>query len=193
MKEKKARPLKQVLKWLGMLLLLIVCLVAAMLVFLSVTEYRPADRETLDIAGEASAPLHEGDSITVLTWNMGYGALGDNADFFMDGGAMVATADEARVQANLEGMIDQIEAVSPDLLLLQEVDVNSARSHHINETALLRSALPGRQGGLRHYGLQPLPHHFRRADPAAHSLLLANADGEFEAVPEHLPHSAGGQ
>ena len=145
MKEKKARPLKQVLKWLGMLLLLIVCLVAAMLVFLSVTEYRPADRETLDIAGEASAPLHEGDSITVLTWNMGYGALGDNADFFMDGGAMVATADEARVQANLEGMIDQIEAVSPDLLLLQEVDVNSARSHHINETALLRSALPGYQ------------------------------------------------
>ena len=108
MKEKKARPLKQVLKWLGMLLLLIVCLVAAMLVFLSVTEYRPAGRETLDIAGEASAPLHEGDSITVLTWNMGYGALGD-------------------------------------LLLLQEVDVNSARSHHINETALLRSALPGYQ------------------------------------------------
>ena len=145
MKEKKARPLKQVLKWLGIFLLILLCALAALILFLSVTEYRPADRETLDIAGEASAPLHEGDSITVLTWNMGYGALGDNADFFMDGGAMVATADEARVQANLEGMIDQIKAVSPDLLLLQEVDVNSARSHHINETALLRSALPGYQ------------------------------------------------
>ena len=145
MEGKKPGPLSQVLKWLGIFLLILLCALAALILFLSVTEYRPADRETLDIAGEASAPLHEGDSITVLTWNMGYGALGDNADFFMDGGAMVATADEARVQANLEGMIDQIKAVSPDLLLLQEVDVNSARSHHINETALLRSALPGYQ------------------------------------------------
>ena len=85
MEGKKPGPLSQVLKWLGIFLLILLCALAALILFLSVTEYRPADRETLDIAGEVSAPLHEGDSITVLTWNMGYGALGDNADFLWTG------------------------------------------------------------------------------------------------------------
>lgn len=141
-------PVRRILSVIGILLLVIVCFVAALLVFLSVTEYRPAGRETLAVSGAASRSLREGDSVTVMTWNIGYGALGDNADFFMDGGTMVETADESRVRSNLAGIVAQIETVSPDLLLLQEVDVSSARSHRIDETALLRETMAGYQSSF---------------------------------------------
>ena len=64
---------------------------------------------------------------------MGYGALGDNADFFMDGGKMVNTADEERVMYNLDRDLDVVEKNTPDILCFQEMDRNSARSHFIDE------------------------------------------------------------
>jgi endonuclease/exonuclease/phosphatase family metal-dependent hydrolase len=78
-----------------------------------------------------------------MTWNVGYGALGDNADFFMDGGKSVNTADEARVKENLTGIADEIKTVDPDVLFLQEVDLNSSRSHDINEEEAIQSMLQG--------------------------------------------------
>ena len=36
--------------------------------------------------GISSKEVKKGDSIKMMSWNIGYGALGDNADFFMDGG-----------------------------------------------------------------------------------------------------------
>ncbi len=123
-------------------ILLIVLLAAALLVaWLTFTEYRPADGELLPVQGSASKTLHAGDTITVMSWNVGYGALGDNADFFMDGGTMVKTADAERIAQNLTGILSYIDEVSPDLLILQEVDRDAARSCGINEETILSGAL----------------------------------------------------
>ena len=111
---------------------IVVCF-ALLLAFLTVSEYRPAAQETLDIkSGDTKTVLKEGSSLSVMTWNVGYGALGDNADFFMDGGKSVQTADTARVNQNLTGIADEIKSVSPDIVFLQEVDINSSRSHAIS-------------------------------------------------------------
>ena len=126
------------------LLLVIAAAGAVVLLFATIAEYRPADREAaeLETAAEGHEPLHEGDTMRVVTWNIGYGALGDNADFFMDGGKMVNTADVQRVEENISGMIGGIKDMDADIVLLQEVDRDSARSHHIPETARFREALP---------------------------------------------------
>ena len=111
--------LAKLLKMIGVLLLFLVLLVAAGLGVLTLLEYRPPDTET--ILPEQAAALTEGpsvgDSLSIVTWNMGYGALGDNADFFMDGGHMVYTADEARVRENLDGIADELASLSPDIFL----------------------------------------------------------------------------
>ncbi|MBO4383307.1 MAG: endonuclease, partial [Clostridia bacterium] len=126
------------LKILLVLLLAPAVLVAGVLTFLTVTEYRPADREEMVLCGaEESRPLAVGDTLSVMSWNIGYGALGDNADFFMEGGEMVMSADEDRVKENLAGITKEIRKVSPDVLLLQEVDSDSKRSYHIDETAMM--------------------------------------------------------
>ncbi|MBQ6173299.1 MAG: endonuclease [Clostridia bacterium] len=116
--------------------------VLALAVF-TVTEYRPADVETVSPGGEATAELRAGESLNVIGWNIGYGALGDNADFFMDGGTSVYTADKARVEQNMRGITNALREVAADIILLQEVDANSARSHGIDERKTVSDALPG--------------------------------------------------
>ncbi len=121
------------------------CLVLLALLFvgvLAVTEYRPADIEKVAVSGAPDRVLHVGDSLSVLTWNIGYGALGDNADFFMDGGTHVITADRERVHRNLEGMQQAITDLNPDLLLLQEVDASASRSYGIDERPFFTSLFP---------------------------------------------------
>ncbi len=137
-KENKRSPLRRALKVIGIIVLVIVIAFAGLLAFLSVTEYKPDDVEEIAVNTGAEDTVSEGDSIRVVTWNTGYGALGDNADFFMDGGSMVYTADEDRVNENMQAIRDEITSLDPDIALLQEVDVDSARSRHVNEVEYIR-------------------------------------------------------
>ena len=129
--------LKGILKALLVIILVLVVLAAALLVWLTIVEYRPEDQETVAVEslnGQAKQ-LAAGEPITILSWNMGYGALGDNADFFMDGGKMVYTGDEARVSDNVNAIVSEVKSVNPDIVLLQEIDLNSSRSYYMDQTA----------------------------------------------------------
>ena len=113
--------------------LLVVLLCASILEYLTLTEYRPAADDMIAVDHGNWDLLSEGDTLKVLTWNCGYGALGDNADFFMDGGKGVMTASRERVQSNLDGIMKASAEMDPDVILYQEVDTNAARSHFIDE------------------------------------------------------------
>ncbi|MBQ3322125.1 MAG: endonuclease [Firmicutes bacterium] len=134
---------KRIVKGILLFLAALVVCVGGLLAYLTATEYKPADVEPLKIMGAADDTYSLGDQLTIMTWNIGYGALGDNADFFMDGGEMVKSADEDRVMENMEGIMSNIEAVNPDLLFIQEVDRDSARSYNINEVNMLRDRFRG--------------------------------------------------
>ena len=135
--------MKTLLKVLLRIVLVLVLLVAVVLGVFTVTEYKPADRETVVADHATEAVLETGKPLTLVSWNVGYGALGDNADFFMDGGTSVYTADKARLGSNLEGIRDRLIALNPDLIILQEVDINSSRSYGTDERMLLKEAMPG--------------------------------------------------
>ncbi len=132
--------MKKVFRALLALLCAAAVLAAVFVGTLTALEYRPADAEELEIGGAAVRTLCAGENVRVLSWNVGYGALGDNADFFMDGGTMVTTADEARVLDNVGAMIDAIAQLDPDIVLLQETDRSSSRSHRIDETELFAAS-----------------------------------------------------
>ncbi|MCR4842246.1 MAG: endonuclease/exonuclease/phosphatase family protein [Eubacterium sp.] len=122
------------------LIIVLVCVLAVVGLFgvLTIFEYRPAETETAETSEGATETVSTGDELTVMTWNIGYGALGDNADFFMDGGDHVMTADTERVNENMENILSTINDVSPDIAFLQEVDKNSMRSRSVNEVELIR-------------------------------------------------------
>ena len=129
--------IKTILKVLLAIVIVLIVLVGALLGWLTAVEYKPADTEQVAVKtlrGQAKT-LKAGDSISLVAWNLGYAALGDNADFFMDGGKMVYSADEARVRENLNAIINEVKAT------VTEVITSMSRSFSrqwISTTVLLR-------------------------------------------------------
>lgn len=135
----EAKPKKslavRILAGAGLAVGAVILAAAWLFAWLTIGEYRPDDVEDVEIAGETENTVLPGDTLTIVTWNTGYGALGDNADFFMDGGTMVYTADEERVRSNIQGVADTLAELEPDVVFLQEVDMDADRSYGIDEAA----------------------------------------------------------
>ena len=119
--------------------MVLVFVIVTFLAYLTVDEFNPSDVENVEISGKKGDEIETGKSFTMMSWNIGYGALGDNADFFMDGGKMVYSADRARAEENLNGISQVISENDPDILLLQEVDRNSSRSYFMDELEALNT------------------------------------------------------
>lgn len=133
--------MKKLLKIVGCIIAVLVVAACLLLVVLTVTEYRPNDVEPLETVGQTQKELRLGDSVSVISWNIGFGALGDNADFFMDGGTMVKPSTRERVQENVEAVTDFLASEEADLVLLQEVDEKSSRSYYLNQCELIADGL----------------------------------------------------
>lgn len=131
--------IKKIFKCAAILLFAVIILAAGLVAYLSATEYRPAETQAAErtVLNEGKAA---GMELMVCTWNLGYGGLGKESDFFMDGGSMVAPPSAETVEKNLTG-IEKYMAENPaDVWLLQEVDVGSARSEDMDQFERLRSA-----------------------------------------------------
>ncbi len=124
----------KLLKMLLGLLLAVMVLAGGFIGYLSVTEYRPDDVEPLQVTASArNQEARAGQMLTVVTYNTGYGGLGRNQDFFMDGGSMVRPENKSDVEANLSGNLSALSRLDADAYLLQEVDLDSYRSYFINQ------------------------------------------------------------
>ena len=130
----------KILKAILFVILAIVIIAVALLAVLTFTEFKPADLEKVEVAGTPTKTLSAGDSIDIVTWNIGYAGLSEEADFFMDGGTHTRSVSEDGVMANMEGIISLLKSYDPDVIFIQEVDESSTRSYRIDETVLLADA-----------------------------------------------------
>ena len=113
------------------LLIAVLALGVLLIVFLTVSEYRPAEVEAVPVVITAEAQkIPTGESIELVSWNIGYAALGKDADFIMDGGGKAPSADKALVEANLTGISETLKEEDAEIWLLQEADSDSKRSYH---------------------------------------------------------------
>jgi endonuclease/exonuclease/phosphatase family metal-dependent hydrolase len=182
---------KKILRMVGVFLAILVIGLIALIAFLSITEYRPADQEDVEITSltdDTYEKVKEGDTINIVTWNLGYGALGDNADFFMDGGKQVNTATEERVKENMSNIIDFLKSQKADILFLQEVDQDSTRSHHVNEKQDLQEALDGYQATFaNNFKVAYVPYPWPPIGKVDSGLLTLNRFQETKSTRISLP------
>ena len=115
-------------------------IVAAFLLFLTVTDYRPEYKTKLAVENNAGDRIKINEELTIVTSNVGYGAMDDEMDFFLDGGKRSRAKDRDRVLRNIKGIIDVISSVAPDFVLAQEIDLPSTRSYRVNEYDLFKAA-----------------------------------------------------
>ncbi|MCX7862041.1 MAG: endonuclease/exonuclease/phosphatase family protein [Bacteroidales bacterium] len=82
------------------------------------------------------------DTLKIISWNIGYGGLGEKSDFFYDGGKMVRPS-KTYYDSCLNGIVQQLKKLEHDahIFLLQEVDFYSKRSYYINQKSLFQRYL----------------------------------------------------
>ncbi|PHI20058.1 hypothetical protein CEQ90_10000 [Lewinellaceae bacterium SD302] len=106
----------------------------------TMTDWEPEEQEVLTVIHPGNPKAVIQDSvISLLTWNVGYGGLGEEVAFFYDEGDFFWTTpgharqESATVDKAVNGQETTIGAVQADFYLLQEVDTSSRRSHYTNQ------------------------------------------------------------
>ena len=105
--------------------------VAGVILYGMITEQNFEDEIKLSNDAENIQSISDS-TFEFISWNIGYLGLGEESDFFYDGGENVISSKEL-VQKNMNGVIHFIEEHSEvDFFLLQEVDSFSWRSQKLD-------------------------------------------------------------
>ena len=133
--------MKKPLKIILIILAVLVGLVAALLIWLTATQLNVKTETAVVTHGENStASFAPGDSVSILTWNVGYAGLGEESDFFMDGGKQVRAPSKAVVEKNMDGIVSTVKDLNADFTFLQEIEADpSTRSYGIEEAERMRT------------------------------------------------------
>ena len=135
--------IKKILKVLGIFLLIILVALIAYLIYLFASYHRIPDNQALKIEktsdGTAAADtLTTEKEYSALTYNVGFGAYTPDFSFFMDGGKSSWAKSKESVESDIQGAGELIASKDPDFALIQEVDLNSTRSYHVDEYSILK-------------------------------------------------------
>lgn len=131
---------RKIFRYLAILIAFLLVMFGLLIAYASITYYNPEPKLSV-WASESPDTIPVGDTLTALTWNIGYAGLGDNMDFFYDEGTKVRDTKERTLQ-NLDSItvfLDQHK--HRNFFLLQEVDFDSRRTYGMNQTAKIVKAL----------------------------------------------------
>ena len=128
--------LKKILKIIAILLCAILVIAIGYVAYVFISFHRLPDvDQAVTPTGET---LRAGQAYTLATWNLGFGAYSDDYGFFMDGGTESWAFSKDAVYQNLGYAEDKLKALNPDLMILQELDIDATRSYHVDEAELMR-------------------------------------------------------
>lgn len=183
----------KVLKVLIALLLAIVLLVGGYVGYLFISYDRLPDSLALEIDNSDMQDAEAGREIDIVSWNLGFGAYVSDYSFFMDGGEESRVRSEADVYKNIGAMADALKEIDADIMLLQEVDIDATRSHHVDESMILKDALPDYAVAFaQNYDSSYLFYPFLKPHGASRSGMLAFSNLKMEsAVRRSLPVETG--
>lgn len=145
--------------WLILILLAgIVLYVAGILLINTALDYKPDEGEHGIEKFANMKPARIGDTLAILSWNIGYAGLGSEADFFYDGGKMSRPAKKDYLQAEENIMASLRSHDQVEFILLQEVDFRSKRSYNIDQFGLAEGCFPDHAGAfVKNYDVAFVP------------------------------------
>ena len=115
---------------------LILLVVAGFLVYATITDYKPTEKESIVIGNIILPDTIPAGRLELYTWNIGYCGLGQKMDFFYEGGTMVRP-EEDYYKSCRDRILSQIGGFNkPDFILIQEIDQQSDRTYCDDQVAL---------------------------------------------------------
>lgn len=134
--------IKKLLRIFIGLIVLVFAVIAGFFLFLTITDYRPEPVENLNVVHGENLPEFNDSVVTIFSWNIGYGGLGKEMDFFHEGGHMVRP-DQEKFNRYFKGICSLIDRYkTTDFIFIQETDTHSKRSYYTDEPAGIATFLP---------------------------------------------------
>ncbi len=141
--RKKKSPVRRILKVLLVLILTVVAVAVLYLGYVFISYHRLGNMELTPVDGRAADKIPTGENLTILSYNIGFGAYESDYGFFMDGGTQSWAWSKDRLDKNLNNIAGFAAGQDADIDIFQEVDFNSTRTYHVDEREYLIAALPG--------------------------------------------------
>lgn len=123
---------------------LILIYVIFVLTYAKMYEFKPLASEQLtaiQLGATKGDTLQLDEDYSLISWNIGYGGMGANNDFFYDGGSMMRP-DRKYYTTCFDSILGCLKEHSADFIFLQEVDSLARRSYGQNQIKLIGEALP---------------------------------------------------
>ena len=136
---------KKFFKIIGIIIGILVIALLAYLIYLYASYHRIEDNLPLEVESrveQADAKLTTGKEYSALTYNIGFGAYTPDFSFFMDGGKSSWAKSKDSVLETVQGAGELVASYEPDFALIEEVDLDSTRSYHVNEYSILKDCMP---------------------------------------------------
>ena len=136
--SKKPTVLGRILKVILVIVLVVVLMAAGYFAYIMIDYSRIEDNYKLTPSGTAAmAEVTTGETYTIVTQNLGFGAYVQDYTFFMDGGKESWARSKESVKECIKAGCDTAIGFDPDFVLFQEVDFDSTRSYHVDQSKLI--------------------------------------------------------
>lgn len=109
--------------------------------YVFVSYYRLEDNISLGVENNKDSALIVGETMTIVSFNVGFGAYSSDYSFFMDGGEYSRAFSRDAVEQNITASAEYLAALAPDFIFVQEVDIASSRSYQVDKKRLICSFL----------------------------------------------------
>ena len=142
------KQIKKILKIVGIVLAVILLALAGYIIYLYASYHRIEDNLPLQVeksrnnAEEIYDMLTTDQKYSALTYNIGFGAYTPDFSFFMDGGKSSWAKSKKSVLETVQGAGKLAASKDPDFALIEEIDLDSTRSYHVNEYNILKDSFP---------------------------------------------------
>lgn len=128
---------KNIIKTVVIILAAVIFSVLSYLLYVVLSYYRVEDKKSLEILNGTNMLAPVGQELTLINYNIGFGAYSKDYSFFMDGGEHSRAFSKEAVSENTNGAIEAVKKENPQFILFQEVDVSGTRSYKVNQTEII--------------------------------------------------------
>ena len=139
---------KTIFKLLMLLMGIALLYIIAILSHGTWTDYQPETSIPLKADQQSQESIINDSVVSFVIWNVGFGGLGAESNFFYDSGWLFTSGDKMvrsprkLVEKNITGAHQFLTSTKADFFLLQEVDYESDRSYRINQYQGYAQQLP---------------------------------------------------
>lgn len=125
--------------WIAVPVALVAAYAAAVVITNRMIMPNPKVSRVVKAAEKSPAP----ETLTFCIWNLGYAGLGEESDFYSDGGSHLLPPSRKTVEKNVAGIRTVLKSITADVYLFQEVAQPGLLTYGVDLQGSLESAFPG--------------------------------------------------